>query len=254
MRARRDVVFYARAREVAGGWRLYTHPVFHELLEEYAVSWDTRKLSHAMLETLAIVAYPQPCTRAHVAATRVVTSDSSVASLVSKGLLREAGTSDALGNLTLYATTPEFLEKFGLRSVKDLPALGDFAPDAPTKAQTRERLSAHKITQAEVEEAQLGADRAQAGVDGSHTGAGDARAGEDGSHTGAGEARAGEDGVQIGAGNARIGADGAQTGEIAHAINRTNVREDNNVSSSSHGAFNQDNESSNNPLDDLMPN
>ena len=108
-------------REVAGGWRLYTHPRYHELIERYVLSWDTRKLSQAALETLAVVAYCQPITRNGVASVRGVSSDSSINSLVEKGLLREAGTQDAPGNPVLYATTRTFLEKFGLRSVRDLP-------------------------------------------------------------------------------------------------------------------------------------
>ena len=63
-------------REVAGGWRLYTHPVYHELIEKYVLSWDTRKLSQAAMETLAIVAYMQPVTRSGVASVRGVNSDS----------------------------------------------------------------------------------------------------------------------------------------------------------------------------------
>ena len=124
-------------REVAGGWRLYTHPAYHDL-----VSWDTRKLSQAAMETLAIVAYLQPCTRAGVASVRGVNSDSSINSLVEKGLIREAGQADAPGNPTLYATTRGFLEKFGLRSVSDLPDLDEFAPDDATRQLIRERLSA----------------------------------------------------------------------------------------------------------------
>ncbi len=128
-------------REVAGGWRLYTHPAYHELLEKYVLSWDTRKLSQAALETLAIVAYTQPATRAQVASVRGVNSDSSINSLMEKGLVREAGASDAPGNPMLYATTRAFLEKFGLRSVADLPDLADFAPDDSTRALIYERLS-----------------------------------------------------------------------------------------------------------------
>ena len=131
-------------REVAGGWRLYTHPAYHELLEKYVLSWDTRKLSQAALETLAIVAYTQPTTRAQVASVRGVNSDSSINSLVEKGLVREAGASDAPGNPMLYATTRAFLEKFGLRSVADLPDLADFAPDDSTRALIYERLSASR--------------------------------------------------------------------------------------------------------------
>lgn len=128
-------------REVAGGWRLYSHPRYHELIERYVVSWDTRKLSQAALETLAVVAYCQPITRNGVASVRGVSSDSSINSLVEKGLLREAGVQDAPGNPVLYATTRTFLEKFGLRSVADLPPLESFAPDDETRAFIAERLN-----------------------------------------------------------------------------------------------------------------
>ena len=128
-------------REVAGGWRLYTHPVYHELIERYVLSWDTRKLSQAAMETLAIVAYLQPVTRSGVASVRGVNSDSSINSLVEKGLVREAGTADAPGNPMLYATTRAFLEKFGLRSTADLPDLDQFAPDDDTRAFVRECAS-----------------------------------------------------------------------------------------------------------------
>lgn len=134
-------------REVAGGWRLFTHPAYHELVEKYVVSWDTRKLSQAALETLSIVAYSQPITRARISAVRGVNSDSSVNSLVEKGLLREVGTEDAPGNPVLYATTQTFLEKFGLRSVADLPPLESFAPDEETRRFVAERLSASRMTE-----------------------------------------------------------------------------------------------------------
>ena len=129
-------------REVAGGWRLYTHPAYHELIEKYVVSWDTRRLTQASMETLAIVAYQQPITRAGVASVRGVNSDSSINSLVEKGLLREAGTADTPGNPVLYATTRVFLERFGLRTLDDLPDLEQFAPDEQTRDLIRERLSA----------------------------------------------------------------------------------------------------------------
>lgn len=129
-------------REVAGGWRLFTHPAYHELIERYVLSWDTRKLSQAAMETLAIVAYLQPVTRQGVASVRGVSSDSSLNSLIEKGLVREAGVADAPGNPTLYATTRAFLEKFGLRSPKDLPDIAEFAPDEETRRLITERLSA----------------------------------------------------------------------------------------------------------------
>ena len=61
-------------REVAGGWRFYTHPRHHGLIEKYVLSWDTRKLTQAALETLAVIAYNQPITRAGVTSVRGVNS------------------------------------------------------------------------------------------------------------------------------------------------------------------------------------
>lgn len=129
-------------REVAGGWQLVTHAEHHELVERYVRSWDARKLSAAAMETLAIIAYMQPVTRAQVSSVRGVTSDSSVSSLVEKGLVREAGTADAPGNPTLYATTRTFLDKFGLKGLDDMTDLAAFAPDEETERLIRERLSA----------------------------------------------------------------------------------------------------------------
>ena len=127
-------------REVAGGWRLYSHPAYHELIESYIVSWDTRKLSQAALETLAVVAYHQPVTRASINAIRGVSSEGVVSSLVEKGLVREAGREKSSGGAILYTTTRTFLEKFGLKSTKDLPPLEDFAPDEATRDFIRARL------------------------------------------------------------------------------------------------------------------
>lgn len=134
-------------KEVASGWRLFTAPEFHELLERYVLSWDTRKLSQAALETLAIVAYGQPITRNGISSVRGVNSDSSLNSLIDKGLVREAGASDAPGNPMLYATTRTFLEKFGLSSTKELPPLEQFAPDDETASFLRQSLTAHAFDQ-----------------------------------------------------------------------------------------------------------
>ena len=140
-------------REVAGGWRLYTHPAYHELLERYVLSWDTRKLSAAALEVLAIVAYVQPATRAQISAIRGVTSDGPLNTLIDRGYVREAGTADTPGNPTLYATTRTFLEKYGLASVKELPALEEFAPDEKTAQLIRERLGAPSAAEPAADEA-----------------------------------------------------------------------------------------------------
>ncbi|MCL2151096.1 MAG: SMC-Scp complex subunit ScpB, partial [Coriobacteriia bacterium] len=129
-------------REVAGGWRLYTHPAYHELIESYVMSWDTRSLSQAALEALAVIAYHQPATRQAVNGIRGVNSEAVISSLVEKGLVREAGRDNSPGTPILYATTRTFLEKFGLKSLKDLPPLADFAPDESSRELIKARLSA----------------------------------------------------------------------------------------------------------------
>ena len=106
------------------------------------LSWDTRKMSQAALEVLSIIAYGQPMTRAQIAAIRGVNSDGVVSTLLDRGLIREAGTSDAPGNPVLYGTSAAFLEKFGLASPRDLPDLEGFAPDEKTAQLIRERLGA----------------------------------------------------------------------------------------------------------------
>ncbi|OFK24414.1 SMC-Scp complex subunit ScpB [Olsenella sp. HMSC062G07] len=128
-------------REVAGGWRLFTHPAFHEQVESYVLSWDTRRLSQAALETLAVIAYHQPVSREGVKAVRGVNSDGVIGSLREKGLVREAGRDPGHGNAVLFGTTQRFLEQFGLRSLRELPPLEDFAPDEQARQFIRERLS-----------------------------------------------------------------------------------------------------------------
>lgn len=132
-------------REVAGGWRLFTHPAFHEQVEAFVLSWDTQKLSQAALEALAVIAYHQPVTREMVKGIRGVNSDGVISSLVDKGLVRELGRDAAHGQAILYGTTNAFLEKFGLRSTKDLPDLEQFAPDEQARQFIRERLSGRSI-------------------------------------------------------------------------------------------------------------
>ena len=133
-------------REVAGGWRLFTHPAYHDQVERYVLSWDTRRLSQAALETLSVIAYHQPCTREGVKAVRGVNSDGVIASLRDKGLVREVGRGDGRSNAILYGTTKAFLERFGLRSLRDLPPLEDFAPDEESRQFIRERLSGRAIS------------------------------------------------------------------------------------------------------------
>lgn len=132
-------------REVAGGWRLFTHPAFHEQVEALVLSWDTQRLSQAALETLAVIAYHQPVTREMVKGIRGVNSDGVISSLVDKGLVRELGRDPQHGQAIIYGTTNAFLEKFGLRSTKDLPDLEQFAPDEQSRQFIRERLSGRSI-------------------------------------------------------------------------------------------------------------
>jgi len=129
-------------REVAGGWRLYTHPAFHHVVERMVLSWDTRRLSQAALEALAVIAYHQPVSRQGVNAVRGVNSEAVISSLVEKGLVREVGKDRAQGNAVIYGTTRTFLEKFGLKDISELPPLEEFAPDAATETAIRERLNA----------------------------------------------------------------------------------------------------------------
>ena len=133
-------------REVAGGWRLFTHPAYHDQVADYVLSWDTRRLSQAALETLAVVAYHQPVTREGVRAIRGVNSDGVIASLREKGLVREVGRDREHGGAQLWGTTRLFLEHFGLRSLRELPPLEDFAPDEESKRFIRERLSGRSIS------------------------------------------------------------------------------------------------------------
>ena len=128
-------------REVAGGWRFYTHPAYHGAIESYVLSWDTRRLSQAALEALAVVAYHQPVSRQGINAVRGVNSEGVMASLVEKSLVREIGRDKNAGNAILYGTTRTFLEKFGLKDLTELPQIEEFAPDVETEAAIRERLS-----------------------------------------------------------------------------------------------------------------
>ena len=132
-------------REVAGGWRLFTHPAFHDQVADYVLSWDQRRLSQAALETLAVIAYHQPVSREGVRAIRGVNSDGVIASLREKGLVREVVHDAEHGQAVLFGTTRAFLERFGLRGICDLPPLEDFAPDEQSKQFIRERLSGRSL-------------------------------------------------------------------------------------------------------------
>jgi segregation and condensation protein B len=110
-------------RNVAGGWRLYTHPDAAPVVEQFVLSSRQARLTKAALETLGIVAYKQPVTRHQVSAIRGVNSDGVLRALGDRGLIEEAGRDEAPGRPILFATTPDFLERLGLPSLAALPAL-----------------------------------------------------------------------------------------------------------------------------------
>lgn len=113
---------------VAGGWRFQTHPDLAPYVERFVVEGHTSRLSPAALETLAIVAYKQPISRAQLSAIRGVNVDSVVGTLVERGYIGEVARDPGPGRAVLYGTTLTFLEHLGLDSVADLPALADFVP------------------------------------------------------------------------------------------------------------------------------
>jgi len=115
-------------RQVAGGWRFYSHPDLSPLVEKFVLDGQQSRLTQAALETLAVIAYRQPVSRARVSAIRGVNVEAVMKTLVTRGLVEEAGTEPESGAI-LYATTSFFLEKLGLNQVSDLPALAPFLPD-----------------------------------------------------------------------------------------------------------------------------
>jgi segregation and condensation protein B len=115
-------------REIAGGWRFYTREDCAPLVERFVSDGQEVRLTQAALETLAVVAYRQPVSRARVSAVRGVNCDSVMRTLVLRGLVEEAGT-DADTSAILYRTTGYFLERLGLASLEDLPDLAPFLPE-----------------------------------------------------------------------------------------------------------------------------
>ncbi|MDP8955306.1 MAG: SMC-Scp complex subunit ScpB [Actinomycetota bacterium] len=117
---------------VAGGWRFQSAPDLYAYVERFVVEGQSTRLSAAALETLAIVAYRQPVSRAQVAAVRGVNVDGVMRTLQVRGYVEEVARDPGPGQAALFATTSTFLEKLGLDSLCDLPPLGDFVPDAAT--------------------------------------------------------------------------------------------------------------------------
>ncbi|CAA9273785.1 MAG: Segregation and condensation protein B [uncultured Blastococcus sp.] len=115
-------------RKVGEGWRLYTREEHAPVVQRYLVDGQRSRLTQAALETLAVIAYRQPVTRARVSAIRGVGVDGVMRTLLTRGLVHEVGADPDSGG-GLYATTPLFLERLGLASLADLPELAPFLPE-----------------------------------------------------------------------------------------------------------------------------
>jgi segregation and condensation protein B len=126
-------------RKNGEGWRLYTRARFAPYVEKLLLDGARSKLTRAALETLAVVAYRQPVTRARVSAVRGVNVDAVMRTLLARGLITEAGADDDTG-ATTFATTELFLERLGLASLADLPDIAPLLPDVDTIEDLSESL------------------------------------------------------------------------------------------------------------------
>jgi len=128
-------------RNVAGGWRFYTRDEFAGAVEQFVLDGQQARLTQAALETLAVVAYRQPVSRARVSAIRGVNVDGVMRTLVNRGLVEEAGTDGETG-AHLYRTTAYFLERIGVTSLEELPELAPFLPEMDDLDLDQESVSA----------------------------------------------------------------------------------------------------------------
>jgi segregation and condensation protein B len=115
-------------REVAGGWRYYSSPAFADSVQRFVLEGQQARITQAALETLAVVAYRQPVSRARVSAVRGVNVDGVIRTLLARGLVEESGTDGETG-AHLYRTTTYFLERLGISSLNELPELAPYLPD-----------------------------------------------------------------------------------------------------------------------------
>ncbi|MDP3892891.1 SMC-Scp complex subunit ScpB [Nocardioides sp.] len=115
-------------RNVAGGWRFYTREEYAAVVEGFVLDGQQARLTQAALETLAVVAYQQPVSRARVSAVRGVNVDGVMRTLLTRGLVEEAG-QDCDTGANLYRTTGYFLERIGVTSIDELPDLAPYLPD-----------------------------------------------------------------------------------------------------------------------------
>jgi segregation and condensation protein B len=116
--------------KIAGGWRYQTAPDLAAYVERFALEGQSARMSAAALETLAIVAYKQPLSRAQISAIRGVNVDGVMRTLQQRGYIEEVARDPGPGQAVLFGTTTLFLEKLGISSLDDLPPLGEFVPSA----------------------------------------------------------------------------------------------------------------------------
>lgn len=116
-------------RRLGGGWRIYSRPEYAPVVERFLLGGQQARLTQAALETLAVIAYRQPISRARIGAIRGVNVDGVVRTLLARGMVAEAG-QDPTAGAVLYGTTDLFLQRMGLDSLDELPALAPYLPSA----------------------------------------------------------------------------------------------------------------------------
>lgn len=115
-------------RQAGGGWRIYSRSDYAAVVSKFILAGQQAKLTQASLETLAVIAYRQPVSRSRVSAVRGVSVDGVIRTLLTRGLIEEVGT-DEESTATFYGTTSYFLERLGLQTLDDLPALAPYLPE-----------------------------------------------------------------------------------------------------------------------------
>jgi segregation and condensation protein B len=115
-------------RRVGEGWRFYTRDQYAPFVERLLLDGQRARLTRAALETLAVIAYRQPVTRARVAAVRGVNVDGVIRTLLARGLVEEAGPDQDTGGMR-YRTTELFLERLGLSGLEELPPIAPLLPE-----------------------------------------------------------------------------------------------------------------------------
>ena len=128
-------------RRIEGSYQICTRPECEEAVRSFCTPVKTKKLSGAALEALAVIAYRQPVSRVQIDEIRGVKSERAVESLLKRGLVEERGRGSGLGRPILYGTTPLFLEKFGIGSLKELPVIDDIVKDWEEGAESSQQMS-----------------------------------------------------------------------------------------------------------------